>query len=127
MKHKLTKQEAVEKFRTQWAWVGEEPGRRKEDWPDLEDDVAENCYLCEYVNQQGLKCGECPIQWPPYDVCSLCAGHNGLWAQWERALWEGKFALAQGLAQEISKLSTKEEVVEGLKTKRHVVNKTASN
>lgn len=70
----LTREEALRKHREMWTAMREELGnnpgkweriRFKIDWCEQheEDKIYCHCYLCQYVNERGLSCDDCPIIW----------------------------------------------------------------
>jgi len=74
--NKLTRSEAISKFRRQWRGMGE-TGLRKVGWLEKYDpeyrNILHSCYLCQYVSDnfpntpdnEGTKidCSHCPIDW----------------------------------------------------------------
>lgn len=72
----LTRERALELHRKMWSdmqkTLGDNPmpGKRvcfKENWikehfPNAE--IINNCFLCEYVENETLNCRRCPIEWP---------------------------------------------------------------
>ena len=72
---KLTLDEALELHRQMWSDMQRDLGdtpdyssRRlyKEHWCEAHgfEDVSAFCFLCEYVDNLGLVCKDCPIEWP---------------------------------------------------------------
>lgn len=79
----LTRERALELHRQMWSdmqkTLGDDPvvWKRinfKENWinehfPNTE--ILNNCFLCEYVENENLGCRRCPIKWP-YGFCGTC-------------------------------------------------------
>ena len=76
----LTRERALELHRQMWSDMQKTfgdnpmPWKRinfKENWinehfPNAE--ILNNCFLCEYVENENLSCRRCPIRWP-YGFC----------------------------------------------------------
>ena len=98
---RLTKDEAIDKFRRHWEWIG--MGNSKHDFPDfwIGESPYAGCYLCEFNNQNsGQFCGKnCIIDWGS-------KGCEKLYILW-RDLRDINVdpTLSQRLAQAISELS----------------------
>ena len=70
---KLTKEEAISYHRQMWSdmqkELGDNPKERihfKRDWVNRhfpDEQIFNNCFLCEYTNLKGLGCDSCPIKW----------------------------------------------------------------
>lgn len=79
---RLTKEEAVFYHHQMWKEMreklGDNPEKKdrvhfKKDWvrsrfPD--EQIFNNCFLCEYTNLKGLDCDSCPIKWHN-DYCGV--------------------------------------------------------
>ena len=112
----MTREEAISKHRKMWRWLAENPGKWKEDYLkkfDPEAELANYCYLCEYVHGITLakanlrtgtfrNCRRCPIVWPG----GKCYP-EGPFARWLGAIWNGKHTLAAKLARQIAELPEK--------------------
>jgi len=70
----LTREEALRKHREMWEAMqrelGDNPSKLermyfKFDWcvQHEKDNIYCHCYLCQYVNEHGLDCYDCPIDW----------------------------------------------------------------
>ena len=111
-----TKEQAIADFRRLWRWLAEDSNRRKESWPEWENNggtvrqCGNNCPLCEYtlgLTDDNFHCKECPIEWPKTDcvlqglICVPCElSFFGLWME-----TDGKDR--QDLAKKISELPEK--------------------
>lgn len=73
----MTKEEALRKHREMWTAMQKELGDNpnymarvgfKIKWcvEHGDADIDCHCYLCEYVEEHGLECNECPIDWGDY-------------------------------------------------------------
>jgi len=72
--NKLTKRAALTLCRDMWREMSDHPKWDKEDYfyahgIPFEDQPAEECYICEYVEQQGNDCGKCILKWR----CGTCS------------------------------------------------------
>jgi hypothetical protein len=84
---KLTKKKAIELHRELWDWLYHHPSKWKEGWPGWKEhgEVAEDCFLCEYVKTNNLTCSKCLLDWGSAVDC-IGKDNNGYFAQWNDAL-----------------------------------------
>ena len=79
----LTREEALRKHREMWEAMQRELGDYPDDMTRLcfkqkwckqhDGDIIDNfCYLCDYVNERGLTCNDCPIDWG--NATKFCIG-----------------------------------------------------
>jgi len=112
---KLTREEAIAKFREHWLWLSEHPEAEKWEAPMIDDEIKSYCFLCHYCNQNSVPCSKCPIEWPS-DASRFTCEHkeknmkddDGLWLQWERAHRNKDYKLASALALQIANLPERE-------------------
>lgn len=78
---KMTKEEAIINHRHMWSWLGENPMSDKSDYMimhNVNPDLYQECFLCEYHNTHRPNCGEsCILKWPG-DNCMV-----GLFGKWK--------------------------------------------
>lgn len=70
---KLTKEEAIRLYRQMWSDMLKELGidpsssdriKYKRRWCETHGyEIANDCFLCEYSDQEGLGCDQCIIDW----------------------------------------------------------------
>lgn len=100
---RLTRKQAIAKFREHWRWVAAEPGRNKSYYPQLqEDDPTGDCYLCEYVNRKydgDCRNARCLVKWPRNN----CLCDNSPYTKWRRAYFHDP-KTAQKYAAKIAEL-----------------------
>lgn len=76
----LTKEEALRKHREMWTAMQKALGNKptaidrlhfKQDWCKAhgDADITAHCYLCQYVDERGLNCDDCPIDWNGQTTC----------------------------------------------------------
>lgn len=105
----LTKREAVRKHRAMWNWIADYIEEKKEVQciPTLKalytsyhcDDVANDCYCCEYVvntlKDRFTNCADCPIIWET-DPDGICDGFYNPCLEAES--WQEQANLARQIA-----------------------------
>lgn len=93
-----TKREALEACREHWQWLAENPGKDKDDWPELCPSIRDDCYCCEYMGYRPrvewkLNCRKCPLTgyaWQP-DKWPACTQEGSVYRHWSdkmEDLWE---------------------------------------
>ena len=109
---KLTREEAIVKFREHWKWLSENPEAEKWEAPMVSDGITVYCFLCHYTS---VDCRKCPIQWPSTANWFMCESSNdknqddGLWLRWKNAHDDKDYKLAAKLALQIANLPEREE------------------
>lgn len=97
---KLTRKQAIAEHRKMWNWIADEHEKgnvvKKSDYLQSHGfdprEFSNSSFLCEYVNQYGLNCRSCPIQWC-YEHCSISEYEQFLQGDYkERAYWARKIA-----------------------------------
>lgn len=117
MDKKISREEAIIKFRKMWKYMGEEGFKRKEKISKLEaiqylfpedKEIKNKCYLCEYAFPN---CKNCPIDWNIYsnnEGCNICPCEKSLYEDWIISLNFDWKSVAK-IALEIAKLPEKKE------------------
>jgi hypothetical protein len=95
---KLTKKEAIKRHRELWAWLAENPLKKRTDWPGWEmyENIDSSCFLCEYAFESQKNdfnrlsvCDYCPVEFKetngyPQGTVDYCLG--GLFSRWNQAI-----------------------------------------
>jgi len=88
---------ALADCRDMWKWLADNPKEEKDNYFSVHnlEDVAGDCYLCEFTNTRGLashKCSEaCPIffVWP-----NGCSSHPSPYYDWSVATTDDKKSMS---------------------------------
>ena len=121
-----TKGQRIRAHRKMWRWLGENPVRKKFEWPGWEENGGRysaqlaNCFLCVY------DCKNCPLVWP---LGGTCAGEKELFSLWiqtweeERLNWlnssERFIKRREELAKEIAELPRRPQPSKARKEERY--------
>lgn len=86
----LTRERAIREHRKMWHWIAEETERRqekvlKEEYFNMffqTEDIANNCFCCEYGSQFRNICSHCPIVWGCAKKDSICIVSSSPYIKW---------------------------------------------
>jgi len=97
----------AERHKNLWDWLGDNPGKYKDDWPGWQEInyppeyFKHLCFACEaarLLSHEEKKCGFCPIP-------DVCLGKFGLLEDlWKKANWMGDHERASFFAKKIANL-----------------------
>lgn len=109
----MTREEAIVKFRQMWNIIAEIP---EEKWKVLailsikrralkeigeKEEIKDNCYCCEYDEQENGTCMSCPIDWGIDGYRACC---RSMYGDWRTAVYNKKYEEAKRIAKIISNL-----------------------
>lgn len=92
----LTREQAIYSFRQMWNWLADETEKqkrkvKKHEYPLMQEmSITNECFICEYCANEGIKCNNCIIVWPGTKaVCGISSPYI-LWLfcgdrEWEKA------------------------------------------
>lgn len=108
---KITKKEALEKSLEMWTWLMNQALQgdyyEKYQWFKRTNHslITAFCFLCEYVESNGLTCSSCPIKnWSNLGSCSdkviKCRGEGSPFQQWETGMILKEFRQCKAYAEQ---------------------------
>jgi len=73
MVERRTMKKALRKTIQLWEWLADHPHCGKREWPEWEEEVENDCFLCGYaaslVDHDCYHCRACPVDWGNYRHC----------------------------------------------------------
>ena len=87
MNRTLDEKETLEACRDHWQWLADHPEKGKEDWPDLDENLCEDCYCCDFLKRTNgdIDCALCPLSgyaWPVAGWPACLKSKESYYDQW---------------------------------------------